>query len=371
MVTPSLYIHIPFCKKKCFYCNFRSDVYSDSDAFDYVDVLCQEISRLKRKFSTVYIGGGTPTVLGKDLLTKLLDSVQECISYSTEFTIEANPESLNEDTLELFLDKGVNRLSIGVQSFDDEKLGKLGRIHSAKIAEDAILIAHKKGFRNISIDLIFGVYDEDFKVWKEELKAAANLPVTHISSYGLSYEDGTVLSSMLKKNKIRALTDTVVVKMYDCTVDYLAQHDYSRYEVSNFAKEGYRSKHNLNYWQNNPYLGLGVSAVSYIKGKRKENTSNIKEYVSKARKENSLTVFEEELSPIDRAKETAALKIRTDEGIDFEWFKEKTGFDFLNLESDSLENLAQDGLIVCVTEGGVRLTTKGFLFCDIVSASLV
>lgn len=370
-MIPSLYIHIPFCKKKCFYCNFRSDVYNEADAFDYIDILCREISRLDRKFSTVYIGGGTPTVLGKDLLTKLLNSVQECINYSTEFTVEANPESLNEDTLELFLDKGVNRLSIGVQSFDDGKLKKLGRIHSAEIAKETVLVAHKKGFRNISIDLIFGVYDEDFEIWKKELKIAASLPVTHISSYGLSYEDGTFLSDMLKKNKIKALEDTVVSKMYDYTVDYLLQHDYSRYEVSNFAKARYHCRHNLNYWQNNSYIGLGVSAVSYINGKRKENTSNIKEYISKARDGNNLTVFDEELSAIDRAKETAALKIRTDEGIDFEWFKEKTGFDFLDLESDSLENLAQDGLIVGVREGGIRLTTKGFLFCDIVSGSLL
>lgn len=370
-MIPSLYIHIPFCRKRCLYCNFYSEVYDEPSALDYIDILSIHMNRLEdRKFSTIYIGGGTPTVLGENLLAKLLDSIEEFKIENAEFSIEANPESLNIALLELFLNKGVNRLSIGVQSFDDGKLKKLGRIHSARAAQDAIQLARRVGFKNISIDLIFGVYGEDLCGWKEELRQAVSLPITHLSAYGLSYEDDTPLSDMLKKNKIEALSDIVVAEMYDYTIDYLSQYNYDHYEVSNFAKKGYRCKHNLNYWQNNSYIGLGASAVSYTNGERKENISDVKEYISKAKKEEKLVVSTEQLSLIDRAKETAALKIRTNEGIDSEWFREKTGFDFWELENSALEKLLNAGLIK-KTKESASLTKKGYLFCDTISSSLL
>ncbi|MBU2504692.1 MAG: radical SAM protein, partial [Candidatus Omnitrophica bacterium] len=178
-MVESLYIHIPFCRKKCFYCDFYSVNYKENLASVYIETLCKQIDKLEDDFSTIYIGGGTPTVLGAPHLGKLLKSLKRVSKKVIEFTVEANPESLDEANIELFLAEGVNRLSIGAQSVNEGKLKKLGRIHSVKQAQEAVFLAKKKGFKNISIDLIFGLWNEDLAGWQEELSWAVKLPVTH------------------------------------------------------------------------------------------------------------------------------------------------------------------------------------------------
>jgi oxygen-independent coproporphyrinogen-3 oxidase len=277
--------------------------------------------------------------------------------------------------LKLFLNYGINRISIGVQSFDDRKLVKLGRIHSAQKAIEAIKLAKHSGFKNISIDLIFGVWQETLDEWKKELKVAVTLPLKHISCYSLSYEKNAKLFRLLKKKKVIPQDDDITVKMYEYAIDYLEKNKFFHYEVSNFAKTGFQCKHNINYWQNNSYVGLGPSAVSYQNGARSKNIPDIKKYLEVAVKNKPTLISKEKLSLENQAKETAAIKIRTAEGIDFGWFKEKTGFDFTKLEGENIILLIKQKLIeykkVEAKNSGVALTRKGFLFCDSVSAQLL
>jgi oxygen-independent coproporphyrinogen III oxidase len=371
----SVYIHIPFCRRKCPYCAFYSIAYNQDLARAYIDVLLGQIEHIERNISTVYIGGGTPSILPKGLLVKLLRGLKRFTGDDVEFTVEVNPESMDEEKSRPLLDEGVNRLSIGIQSFSDDKLKRLGRIHSAKEAAKAIGISRKAGFDNISIDLIFGVWGETASDWKTELKKAARPPVKHISCYCLTYEENTALIAAKNAGKVLPLDEEVVAQMYGYTLDYLPGQGFEHYEVSNFAKRGHRCRHNLNYWNNDPYIGLGASAVSYLDGIRKTNVPDIKEYIKKVNDGEDPAASSEKLPDIDRAKETAAVKIRTKEGIGFGWFAEKTGFDFCGLEKDVLPALVEKGLIEYNKKNkhrsGTRLTKKGFLFSDTVSSELL
>lgn len=371
-INRGIYIHIPFCRQKCPYCAFYSVAYDEPLAYAYADLLAGEAEKIGGKVSTMYIGGGTPTVLEEASLKKTLHSLKRFTGDKIEFTVEANPESLSSDKLKLFLDEGVNRLSIGVQSFNDDKLRKLGRIHTAKDAIRAIDNSRKAGFKEISADFIFGVCGETIAEWRSELKKAVRFPVKHISCYSLTYEENTALFSARNKKKALPLDEETVAEMYEYTLDFLPEQGFEHYEVSNFAKEGHRCRHNLNYWDNGPYIGLGASAVSYLGGVRQANVADINEYIERVKAGKSPAASSERLSGIDSAKETAALKIRTKEGIDLKWFKKKTGFDFRGLEKDALPPLIEKGLIEYGKEkDGIRLTRRGFLFCDTVSTALL
>ncbi len=374
-MTPALYIHIPFCKRKCFYCNFYSDIVSAPIASSYIDVITRQVADLKDAPSTIYIGGGTPTALDTKVLAKLLKALSARAKGISEFTIEANPESLDEEKAALFLDSGVNRLSIGVQSFRDEKLKRLGRIHAARKAIDSVEMAFRRGFKNISIDLIFGVWGERPESWEKELEEASHLPVTHVSCYELTYEKGTPLFSALENGSIAPLEEDETAAMYETAIEALASRGMKQYEVSNFARSGFECRHNLNYWENNDYAGLGPSAVSYSEGARSKNIPDVKEYLRRFSEGKALSVSSERLSPLRRAKETAAIKIRTREGIDFGWFRDKTGFDLLKLERAAVEDLVEQQLIKYKKDNnilsGIALKRKGFLFCDTVSSAFL
>ncbi|MDD5584543.1 MAG: radical SAM family heme chaperone HemW [Candidatus Omnitrophica bacterium] len=374
-MNQSLYIHIPFCRKKCLYCDFCSVSLNDALAAQYVEVLCRQIRALRGSFYTAYIGGGTPTVLPIKHLERLLSALKKNVHFASEFTIEANPESLDPEKLKLFLRSGVNRISIGVQSFNDRHLAKLGRIHTGTEARQAVLLSRKAGFKNISLDLIFGLPDQTLAQWENDLKEAVALPVTHISLYSLTYEKGTPLFKKLKNRQIVPLAEDRAVRMYDGALAYLSKNGFIRYEISNFSKKGYSCKHNLNYWENNPYVGLGAGAVSYLNGTRERNISDVKKYIVRVASGKALVVFKEKLSPLQSAQETAAIKIRTARGIDFTWFKKRTGFSFVDIEKDGVAQSLKDRFIEYVKTktkiSGIRLTKKGFLFCDSVSASFL
>jgi oxygen-independent coproporphyrinogen-3 oxidase len=371
----SLYIHIPFCRAKCSYCDFYSLPYKQDIASSYIEVLCKQIEKLTITFSTIYVGGGTPTILDPHLFKKLLKSLEKIIGKKCEFSIEANPDSLDKDKIKLLLDGGINRISIGVQSLCDDKLKKLGRVHNAYQAKNGVELVKKEGFDNISIDLIFGVWQESLQDWQNELKKIITLPVTHISTYALSYEKNTPFFERLNKGEITPLEEEIVVSMYECAMDFLPQKGFDHYEVSNFAKKGYLCKHNLNYWDNSHYLGLGAAAVSFLEGVREKSVADVKGYIDKLTKGLSFIDSREQLSKLRRAKETAALKIRTSKGINFRWFRQKTGFDLLKLASKELDQLLSEGLIQYRKRQGQKsaifLTKKGFLFCDSVSSALL
>jgi oxygen-independent coproporphyrinogen-3 oxidase len=374
-MIPSLYIHIPFCRKKCIYCDFYSLPYQEKMGDAYAETLAKQATALAGVFKTIYIGGGTPTILGKSAITKILTSLKGRFNDSTEFTIEANPESLSEDKTSLLLALGVNRISIGVQSLRDKKLSRLGRAHNSQAARQSVKLASKKGFKNISVDMIYGSWVEDDSQWREELEEATGLPATHISCYSLSYEKDTPLYDALSVGSVTPLEDETVAAMYEYTVDRLSVRGFKQYEISNFAKPGYESRHNLNYWVNGEYIGLGASAVSYINGSREANISDVDEYMRRSDDGVSLIASEEKLAPIKMARETAAVKIRTKDGIDFDWFKARTGFDFQELEKKAIKELVDKDLIKFKKDKGsvtgICLKQKGFLFCDTVSAAFL
>ncbi len=372
----ALYIHIPFCRRKCVYCDFYSMINDEGLASEYIDAVSEQIARLPYdKFHTIYIGGGTPTVLNISSWRILLTSLGRFSNNAMEFTVEANPESLDDVKVRMLLDHGVNRLSIGIQSLDGQKLKKLGRIHNAGKSEESVMIASKMGFKNISVDMIFGVWGETSEKWARELDLVVRLPVNHISCYSLSYEKGTPLFEAVKNKSVVPLEDDAVAAMYGSAIERLSVRGFKQYEVSNFSMEGYECKHNLNYWGNNAYLGIGPSAVSYIDGVRSKNVPDVGEYLKRVKDGKPLTVSSERLSPVRRAKETAAVKIRTREGIDFDWFRERTGFDFPELEKKALRDLLEKDLIKYKKSGeviaGICLKRKGFLFCDTVSSALL
>jgi len=374
-MNSSLYIHIPFCRRRCLYCDFYSTIHDIDTAKRYIDVIAQQIDALEGGFSTAYIGGGTPTVLENDILSGLLKSVKKVVTPGAEWTVEANPDSLDDQKLSLMRECGVNRLSIGVQSLKEEKLKRLGRIHGVRKAVESIDLAAKKGFSNISIDLIFGVWGENLESWQTELEEATALPATHVSCYQLTYEKGTPLFEAMKNKSVVPLDDDTVAEMYACAIDKISVRGFEQYEVSNFARANFQCRHNLNYWNNDPYAGIGASAVSYVDGVRQSNVSDVKEYIKRYDEGRSLVASSEKLDPVRSAKETAAVKIRTKGGIDFAWFKEKTGFDLLELEKKALPKLIDQGLIKYTRAGqsvtGIRLNRQGFLFCDTVSSELL
>jgi len=371
----SLYIHIPFCRSKCPYCDFHSIVPQSQLANDYIKALVSKISFLNSDFSSVYIGGGTPSALSLANLKKLITVLRPITKEVGEFTIEVNPESSNEKKFELFLKNNVSRISIGVQSFNGKKLKKLGRVHSAEDSKRVVKLAKSIGFEDIGIDLIFGVNGESLADWKKELRIAVALGLKHISTYCLTYEEGTPLFMQIKKKFIIPLDDKITSNMYKESIKYLTKFGYRHYEISNFAKPGFESKHNMNYWYGYPYLGLGPSAVSYLDGRRQKNTSSVTDYIDKLNRGITTVVFSETLSKKRKAKELAALRIRTNEGINFDWFKKNTGFDFLRLEERSLGQLLDNRLLRYKLQKGkitgICLTNKGFLFCDTVSSSFL
>jgi oxygen-independent coproporphyrinogen-3 oxidase len=366
----SLYIHIPFCRKKCLYCDFYSQVYQPYLAKEFVLLLRRQIEQLGHKFFTIYVGGGTPTVLDMPLLKILLNGLS-----ADEFTVEANPESISKDKLNLLLDCGVNRISIGVQSLLDEKLKKLGRIHSGNQAINAILLARACGFANINIDLIFGVWEEKFSQWQKELNQAVGLPVQHISVYGLSYEKHTALCRMKQAGKITPLNDELTARMYKYSLSFLPQHKFKHYEISNFALAGYACKHNLNYWDNGEYFGLGPSAAAYQNGRRSRNIASIEKFIQRVQTAKSVITFRETLTIAKRINESACLKIRTKSGINFTDFSSRFNVDLLSQNKFIFDRLVKQGLLRYFKRGqkiiGVGLTTKGFLYADQVTSWLV
>ena len=370
-MTAGLYIHIPFCKRKCPYCDFYSISYQSSLAKDYIDILSEEVKKINIKIDTVYIGGGTPSVLPIGFLERLLMSLKSILKVSRENTIEVNPESINKDKLILLRRYNVNRISIGMQSLYDSKLKFLGRIHSAKEAKTALFNAKEYGFSNISIDLIYGIPGERLSSWKEELKEAAGLPIQHISCYSLIPEPHT------KFYKLRnAIDEETVAKMYLFNMWFLPRAGFSQYEVSNFSMTGFECAHNIKYWQGLEYIGIGPSAVSFVNRKRIKNIPDVGNYINKylARKDTAARI--DKLSRPKYAKELAALKIRTKRGINFRWFQTRTGFDFFDIEEkEDIYEFKKRGLLRIHKERdidtGIYLSHRGFLFCDEVSSCFV
>ena len=314
-----IYIHIPFCKSRCKYCDFFSTTQLGKKGA-YVDALLAEWNDRKQvlteKVQTLYIGGGTPSSLDHAELIRIIQGIlgDTPSEGPIEITIEANPGDITADKLQAWRALGINRLSIGIQSFNDRLLQLVGRRHNAEQAIQAVRIAQKEGINNISIDLMYALPSQTMAEWQADIVQALKLKVTHISSYGLIYEDDTPLTTLLEQGKIIAIDEDVEMQMYDHLVEQLTQHGYEHYEVSNFALPGQNSKHNSSYWNNTPYLGLGAGAHSYDGKMRWWNIADIDLYITQAIN-HTLTPEHEIITPEQRHTEQIMLGLRTSQGI--------------------------------------------------------
>lgn len=332
----SIYIHVPFCTSICTYCDFCKMYYSKKFIEDYLNTLEKEIKERYQgeKVKTIFIGGGTPTSLDNTELTKLLEITKIFNrEENIEFTIESNVESLDEEKLETMIKYGVNRLSIGVQSFSKDILKILGRNHNKEDVYNKINLA-KKYFDNINIDLIYAVTN-DISIVKEDLKEFLKLDITHISTYSLIIEDKTIL----KINNHKNIDEDIDYQMYKLIENTLTPNGYIHYEVSNYAKKGYESKHNLVYWNNKEYYGFGLGSTSYINNIRRTNTKNLTKYLK------SNYIDEEEYEDIDtRIENEIMLGLRKLEGINLDTFKEKYNIDLE--DKYNIEKLLQDKYLI-------------------------
>ncbi|HOM72334.1 MAG TPA: radical SAM family heme chaperone HemW, partial [Armatimonadota bacterium] len=286
MIVKSAYVHIPFCRAKCFYCDFNSYPGRENLFKDYVTALILEINRaepVEAELDSVYFGGGTPTILPPDALASVLDAINSRfgISGSAEVTVEANPGTVDASSISELCKAGFNRLSIGVQSFNDDILERIGRIHTTSEARSAIMQGRDAGFSNISIDLMYALPDQTIEDWQNTLDAALEISPEHISLYELTVEEGTVFGNLRRKCQINLPDEDLQIEMYTLAINSLTNAGYEHYEVSNFAKPGYRSRHNQVYWRNEPYFGFGAGASGYIGGTRYTNISSPDFYIER------------------------------------------------------------------------------------------
>jgi len=360
--TPlALYVHIPFCTAKCQYCGFYSEPIANHNPEKLISAILKEMSRydLGGAVRTVYIGGGSPSCLPEEQLLRLVGECPE----AEEFTIEVNPGQVNEKILGQLRQAGVNRLSIGAQSFNQSELDFLGRSHTVGCIEKAVRQGRQTGFENISLDLIFAIPGSTIKSWKYSLKSAIDLGVEHISAYSLTYEEGTPLQKAVESGEVVPLDEETDRAMYETAIDELAKAGFEQYEISNFARKGFECRHNLTYWENKPYIGIGPAASSYTKGIRSTNIADIKKYIELIETDGDTIAESKVLSPAEIACETAVLNLRRRCGIDLEEFKKQTGFDAMELFAEPIERHKKAGLVK-INDGRCFLTYKALPIAD-------
>ena len=370
-----VYVHIPFCKRKCIYCDFYS-IASSRLSDRYVKAVGmeaqlrgQEIAGMPVK--TLYIGGGTPSVLSFEQLSVLIEGLRAAVdlSHVEEFTVEVNPDDVTHEFAEQLLKLGVNRVSMGVQSLVDEELVFLNRRHDAKEAMKAYCDLQSAGFNNISIDLIYGIPGQTLDTWKYTLEKALSLQAMHVSCYNLIYEEGTMLYKLRETGRVMECDDNTCVEMYDMLVDMLDGAGYEHYEISNFAMPGFYSRHNSGYWDKTPYLGLGASAHSYDGNMRRYNPDNVKLYVESLENDVVVCVGEQE-SVDEKYDEDVMLRLRTSRGIDSEWIKSIYGKAYSDYFVNAIRSFVDSGLVI--KDGSrYRLSRNGVMLSDMIMRELM
>ncbi len=388
-----LYVHIPFCVRKCLYCDFLSFAADREQKEKYVDAVIKELGSFSgllksmSGFDTAFIGGGTPSVLDNDLSGKLLAAVSETLSDGTEFSIECNPGTVDAEKLRLYRRYGVNRLSIGLQSANDRELAAIGRIHNLATFMKTYEAAREAGFENINADIMSGLPGQSLGDWENTLRTVGELELRHISAYSLIIEPGTPFYDMYgtktdkKSEGILPLPDEDVEReMYHMTSRILSEYGFHRYEISNFAKEGSECRHNLGYWKNEEYLGVGIGASSFVRAGagildtsdnvrtkhfiRYKNIEDINEYISKVMngRFDEIRTEREEVDPAGAEEEFIILRMRLSEGILKEEYKERFGNDFDEKYADRIRRFAEWGFLndtperICFTEEGFDIS---------------
>jgi oxygen-independent coproporphyrinogen-3 oxidase len=362
-MTNFLYIHIPFCTSKCIYCDFLSVEYVRKSAEAYIEAACQEIVHKKYlagRLETVFLGGGTPSILPERCISKLFKCIKENfdLSPSVEITVEINPGTIDTHKVDTMLSCGVNRLSIGAQSFIDDELRTLGRRHSSDDVSAVVHMAHKAGLKNLSLDIIYGIPGQTVDSLNETIRKTVELSPSHISAYELTPEKNTPLYGLTKKGLLEIPDENIILKMYDHVIDYLTEHGFQHYEVSNFALPGYKCTHNVNYWERGEYMGIGAGAHSLLDGTRTRNTDDIYQYIECLKSGLDPLVESTKLSNIDVAKEVIFLGLRRTGGINNKYF-ETLGFDI----TGACRELMDNGFIE-IADNFLRLTRKGLVMSN-------
>lgn len=376
-----LYIHIPFCVKKCAYCDFLSGPASNQQIEEYVQALIEEIRYYKEvakkyEVSTVFLGGGTPSLLTEEQMKVLMEVLGQTffIRQNAEITMEANPGTVTVEKLRAYQKAGINRISFGLQSVDNEELKMLGRIHTYEEFLESYDAARKAGFQNINVDLISAIPKQTVRSWEQTLQMIISLQPEHISAYSLIVEEGTTFAKLYGEGcKLEHLlpTEEDERRMYERTEELLQEAGYHRYEISNYAKEGYECQHNLGYWERKEYLGLGLGASSLIEETRFHNTDEMEEYLRDANNPILLRREQEKLDRQEQMEEFVFLGLRKIRGIQEEKFAEMFGEDIWDCYGKDLERVIKEGLLER-EEGVLRLTRKGidvsnYVFYEILS----
>lgn len=368
-----IYIHIPFCKQKCFYCDFCSFANKNEMQGKYVETVINEIKNITHKekytVTTIYLGGGTPSILNPDYIKNILQEIKSSFEIldDAEITIEINPGTVNEEKLKKYKEYGINRLSIGLQSANDKILKKIGRIHDYKQFEETFFFARKCGFKNINVDLMIGLPTQAVEDVKQTLEKIIQKNPEHMSVYSLIIEEGTIIEKLINENKLQLPDEETERIMYWTVVNELKENGYNQYEISNFSKKTYESKHNTNCWKQKQYIGLGTSAHSYLNKKRYSNTNNIEEYIKNIQENNiskNITIHEEQTEE-STMNEYMLLGLRMIQGININEFKQKFKIDPTIKYKEILEKLQKENLIQ-ITKTSIKLTKQGIDFGNIV-----
>ena len=369
-----VYVHIPFCVRKCYYCDFISYSNKFEVQEDYIKKLIQEIEDNRdllknNEITTIYIGGGTPSSIRTELIKDVLSKIYEVSNIKDksdiEITVEVNPGTVTKDNLQLYKSCGVNRLSIGLQSTNDKILSEIGRIHNFEQFLNTYNWAVEAGFNNINVDLMLGLPNQNISDLKESLEKLVNLNPSpkHISIYSLIVEEGTLIEKKISSGELELPNEDDERNQYKYSKSYLELNGYKHYEISNFAKLGYESKHNMNCWEQKQYVGFGLAAHSYIKGCRYSNTCSLEEYLSKQSKD--VKKIHEEQNVNDMKKEYMLLGLRKIRGVSISKFKEKFGENPIYLFRNELNKLVDEDLII-IDLDNIKLTNKGLDFANLV-----
>ena len=372
----SIYIHIPFCVKKCNYCAFVSMCAEQKTKLDYVDSLKNEI-RLrsksysgKREVKTIYIGGGTPSTLPVGEISGILEEVYKLfiVRDDAEITIEVNPSSLTTDKAKEYVNAGINRVSMGLQAIQPHHLKTLGRLHTKETFASAVGMLRDAGIKNISGDLMLALPNQTESDVEDTIEFMSKLNLDHISAYMLELEEGTAFKKLFDANLLTIPTESKAIKLYNTAKTNLEKHGYTRYEVSNFSKPDKASRHNQVYWKGGEYLGVGLSAHSYVDDKRFGNTSDLAKYISHLKKDEIPLEFKEDITKIEKQEEKILLELRTTTGLNLS----ELDPDFLESKKETIKNLITDNFLVLnPNTNHLYATDKGFMVLDKIIEMLV
>ncbi|WP_422802709.1 radical SAM family heme chaperone HemW [Streptococcus sp. FT1-106] len=371
-IPTSAYVHIPFCTQICYYCDFSKVFIKNQPVDAYLQALIREFESYKiEQLRTLYIGGGTPTAISAEQLDYLLSHLTKNLDLSQleEFTIEANPGDLTPDKIAVLEKSAVNRISLGVQTFNDKQLKRIGRSHNEAQIYESIDSLKGAGFDNISIDLIYALPGQTMADVKENVAKAIALDIPHLSLYSLILEHHTVFMNKMRRGKLNLPTEDLEADMFDYIIAKLESHGFEHYEISNFTKPGRESRHNLMYWDNAEYYGVGAGASGYVDGVRYRNRGPIQHYLKGVAQGNP-RLEEEVLTKQEMMEEEFFLGLRKKEGVSISRFEEKFAENFSNRYGDIVEKLTRDGLVQ-VTDGRLIMTKKGLFLGDTVAEKFI